>query len=89
MCSPDFSQKIAILDGFAVPGAPSAIADADAIENASSARIILILPFAENARRIHFFIIGEPLMSGSSDREYGPHHLISDSLLATCSIQGA
>jgi hypothetical protein len=46
-------QNIAIPDGFAVPGASSAIADADAMKTAS-ARTILILPFAENAKTIHF-----------------------------------
>jgi hypothetical protein len=53
ICSPDFLQNIAIPDGFAVPGASSAIADADAMKTAS-ARTILILPFAENAKTIHF-----------------------------------
>jgi hypothetical protein len=44
ICSLDFLQMMAILDGFAARGASSAIADVDAAKTAS-ARTILILSF--------------------------------------------
>jgi hypothetical protein len=46
ICSLDFLQMMAILDGFAARGASSAIADVDAdAAKTASARTILILSF--------------------------------------------
>jgi hypothetical protein len=57
--SPDFVQSNGTLDGFAVRGASSAMADAEAVKKAS-ARTILIFPLCCVTSSCHFPLRLEP-----------------------------